>query len=279
MPTQAKTQNLGNNSKPRLYKSFATLRNSSLSTLSYIDFENEFFNGFSKLVKAFRINGKNKEIVELLLKNREGEGEGLTYKQIQKHLRIKELWIYLRRIKEKGLVEKIGNKWRITNFAYFFFAQAKSEKWKTREDLEDLKRRSLEFLGIRIAQSLSFTQIKQKAKLVKITYVYGSHNRKYLVKKSKANLREELEKVTKDLKERFPNREYELVELPITASKVYVAKEKEKEYSIVFHHHQNTVDVFVDYFELKEKPSYILWILRTLLYKLRLLEKVEKKNG
>jgi predicted transcriptional regulator len=271
--------NLGNKSKPRLYKSFPTLRNSSLPTLSYIDFENEFFNGFSKLVKAFRINGKNKEIVELLLKNREGEGEGLTYKQIQNHLRIKELWIYLRRLKEKGLVEKIGNKWRITNFAYFFFAQAKSEKWKTREDLEDLKRRSLEFLGIRIAQSLSFTKLKQKAKLVKITYVYGSHNRKYLVKKSKANLREELEKVTKDLKDRFPNREYELVELPITASKVYVAKEKEKEYSIVFHHHQNTVDVFVDYFELKEKPSYILWILRTLLYKLRLLEKVEKKNG
>ena len=239
----------------------------------------EDLRAFSKLTKAFRIRGKNKEIVRLLLRARENYLEGFSYSQIKKTLGIKELKKYLKRLKEKGLVEKEGKKWRITNFAYFFFAQAKDERWRSKEDLEDLKKRSQEFLGIRIAQGLSLAKLKQKAKLVKITYVYGSHRRKYLVKKSKANLKEDLEKITKDLQERFPKREYELVELPITASKVYVAKEREKEYSIVFHHHQNTVDVFVNYFELRNKPSYVLWILRTLLYKLRLLEKVEKKNG
>jgi predicted DNA-binding transcriptional regulator len=239
----------------------------------------EDLRAFSKLVKAFRIRGKNVEIVRLLLRARENYLEGFSYSQIQRSLGIKQLKAYLRILREKGLVEKEGKRWRITNFAYFFFAQAKDERWRTKEDLEDLKKRSLEFLGLRIAQGLSLAKLKQKAKLVKITYVYGSHNRKYEVKKTRANLKEDLEKITKDLQERFPKREYELVELPITASKVYVAKEREKDYSIVFHHHQNTVDVFVDYFDLRNKPSYVLWILRTLLYKLRLLEKVEKKNG
>ena len=295
MPTQAKTQNLTTNRKKKVYKSFSVLQ-SCYSTLPFLDenleydfedWEQEFLKGFWKLVKAFRIKGHSAQIVELLLRLYDKGGilseEGLTYSQIQNYLEIDQLKNYLRILREKGLVEKDGKRWRITHLAYFFFNEAKSNKWSSKEDLEDLKQRifgrSQEFLGIRIAQGLSFAKLKQKAKLVKITYVYGSHNRKYLVKKSKANLEEDLKKVTEDLKERFPNREYEVVELPITASKVYVAREKEKEYSILFHHHQNTVDVFVDYFELKKYPKYILWILRTLLYKLILLEKVEKKNG
>jgi hypothetical protein len=237
-------------------------------SLSYnFDYEREFFIGLKKLWKAFNLRGQTKYIVELLLRAREHDLEGFSYKEIEQKLGIKELHVYLARLQRKGLLEKQGKLWSISSSAYLFFVEAKNYKWRTKEDLEDLKKRIFgkeeEYLG----------------KLVKISYVYASHNRKYIVENQKTNLEEDLKKVTEDLKERFPLRGYDFKELPIKASKVFVVKEKERPYKIYFHCHENNVEVLIPLRDLKENKPFVLWILRTLLYKLKLLKKGDDKDG
>jgi len=247
------TSNLNLLDDPRLFYDF--------------DYEEEFLDGFWKLCKAFNLRGHSREIVELLLRAKEHDLEGFRYSEIEKKLGIKSLQVYLLSLKKKGLVEKQEKLWTISNSAYLFFAEAKNKKWKTKKDLLDLRRR------------IFGKEQEHLEKLVKISYVYASHNRKYIVQNQKENLEEDLEKITKDLQERFPLRGYDFKELPIKASKVFVVKEKERPYKVYFHSHENNVEVLIPLRDLKENKPYVLWILRTLLYKLKLLKRDDGENG
>jgi len=215
---------------------------------------------FVNACKLFRVHGKNALILALFL----AYDSNLSYEKIKRLTSLDNPALYLRRLRAKNLVEKNGKTWQLTQiFKYVYYNKNFDKK-----QLENLRAK---------AQAIKEQKIGIRS-LVKVTYCYASHGRKYIVKNTKANLKEELEKITKDLQQRFPERGYELAELPITASKVYCALEKQKDYMVLFHVHQNNVEVYVKYRDFVSKQVYILWILRTLLYKLRLLELVKNKK-
>ena len=93
--------------------------------------------------------------------------------------------------------------------------------------------------------------------MIKIRYCLASHNRRYVVKKSCTNLEERLKKVYSDLAERFPERGYEVKVIKNVASDLYIVKEEQKPYEIIFRDSKEVIEVFVKVYEFKQKLSEI----------------------
>jgi hypothetical protein len=233
----------------------------------------------------FRLRGYTISILDLLLK----EEDGLTLSTIsyllEKKFGVSNLVckVYLNRLKLKGLVVNENGRWKATTEIKALYEYAKD--YVNHFDFGPFDNRLKNFLDNffakkeqvkknRIAQALGKCEQKQnKRELTKVRYCLTSDGREYRVKQSCSDLLERLTKVYSDLAERFPERGYEVEVIKNVASDIYIAREKEKPYEVIFRNNNGLIEVFINFFDYKEKIKYYRWILRTLLYKLRLLEK------
>jgi hypothetical protein len=285
--TKARYLNFSHNStKARLHKE----RKKIIEELSKSLDEKDFIK--KHLRRRYRLRGYTLKIIFILLRNE----EGLPFKIIANWLEKKfgvpydDTSKYVQRLKKYGLVENENGKWKLTIGLRMLYEKAKDKfngfnfgPFDDRIDIylnESLRKELIELKEKEEALKLRRIEkaIESKEGIIKITYCLASRNRKYKVKQNAQDLKERLEKVYKDLAERFPERGYELKVLKKVASDLYIVRENQKPYEIIFRDNKGLVEVYVKFSEFKTKATYYLWLLRTLLYKLKILEKVEKKN-